>query len=200
MRSLTKQLQTPSAQSGVALVVSLIFLLILTLLGLSSSNVSVLQERMASNVSEYNIAFQRAEATIREIENELRQVNPNVANIYEWGDIGELINVNTGVNDCSLEANFGDDWSGTDAQLGSSAIEWQTAPLTTNEYIVIELSQYADSAANPRISCRQEQGLTFENGVSAEGEYYLILARAYGPGDESRRAQAVIQSVFWWPR
>lgn len=182
------------SQAGIALVISLIFLLILTLLGLSSSNVSVLQERMASNVSEYNIAFQRAEATVREVESDLRQVSPSLTNIVSWGDVPELSNAVGGVNDCTLEANFGDQWD----TLGPN-INWATAPATGNNYLVIDLSQYVDSAGNPRISCRPEQGLTFENGVSADGRYYLVLAQAFGPGDQNRRAQAVVQSIFWWP-
>jgi len=49
-------------QSGAALVVSLIILLLLTVLAISASNTSSLQERMAFNAQENNIAFQTAES------------------------------------------------------------------------------------------------------------------------------------------
>ncbi|NQD91985.1 hypothetical protein HP532_04875 [Pseudomonas sp. CrR25] len=49
-------------QHGAALVVSLIILLLLTVLAISASNTSSLQERMAFNAQENNIAFQTAES------------------------------------------------------------------------------------------------------------------------------------------
>ena len=54
-----------SHQRGAALFVALMFLIILTVVGLSAANVSVMQERMAGNVRETNEAFQEAEATLR---------------------------------------------------------------------------------------------------------------------------------------
>lgn len=52
-------------QSGVVLVVSLIMLLLLTIVGLSSSQVISLEEKMASNAKDHNLAFQAAEDALR---------------------------------------------------------------------------------------------------------------------------------------
>ena len=49
-------------QAGAALVVSLIFLLIMTILALSMSQTTTLEERMAGNARDANSAFQGAEA------------------------------------------------------------------------------------------------------------------------------------------
>lgn len=54
-----------SAQSGMALIVSLVFLLLLTLLGISSMQNANLQEKMAGSVSLRNLSFQTAEAVLR---------------------------------------------------------------------------------------------------------------------------------------
>ncbi|NWL79228.1 hypothetical protein DM872_20470 [Pseudomonas taiwanensis] len=51
-------------QRGVALFVSLILLLLLTLLAISAANLSSLQEKMAYNAQENNIAFQTSESGI----------------------------------------------------------------------------------------------------------------------------------------
>ena len=50
--------QTVHNQQGAALVVSLFMLLILTLIGVSGMQGTVLQERMASNTKDRSIAFQ----------------------------------------------------------------------------------------------------------------------------------------------
>jgi type IV pilus assembly protein PilX len=52
-------------QKGVVLLVSLLFLLLLTLLGVSSMQNATLQEKMASSVTVRNQSFQSAEATLR---------------------------------------------------------------------------------------------------------------------------------------
>lgn len=49
-------------QSGAALITALIFLVILTMLALTSMNTNTLEERMAANSQEVNRAFQAAES------------------------------------------------------------------------------------------------------------------------------------------
>ncbi|MBF6041867.1 MULTISPECIES: PilX N-terminal domain-containing pilus assembly protein [Pseudomonas] len=56
---------TSQAQRGMALLVSLVFLLLLTLIGLSSMQNATLQEKMAGSVSLRNQSFQGAEAALR---------------------------------------------------------------------------------------------------------------------------------------
>lgn len=55
-------------QSGAALIVALIFLLLMTLLSTSSMRNSTMQERMAGNMRDWNIGFQGAEASLRFVE------------------------------------------------------------------------------------------------------------------------------------
>lgn len=52
-------------QRGMALLVSLVFLLLLTLIGLSSMQSATLQEKMTSSVMQRNQSFQVAEAALR---------------------------------------------------------------------------------------------------------------------------------------
>ena len=56
---------TPPAQRGMALLVSLVFLLLLTLIGLSSMQNATLQEKMAASVTLRNQSFQGAESALR---------------------------------------------------------------------------------------------------------------------------------------
>lgn len=56
------------SQRGAALITSLLFLLVLSLLGLVSMQSSLLEERMAGNMNNRNMAFQAAEAALRDAE------------------------------------------------------------------------------------------------------------------------------------
>lgn len=55
-------------QSGVVLIISLVMLVLLTLLGITSMQVNGLEEKMAGNNKDKNIAFQAAEAALRDAE------------------------------------------------------------------------------------------------------------------------------------
>jgi type IV pilus assembly protein PilX len=56
----------PVRQSGAVLIVSLIILVVLTLLGITAMNTTVLQQRMASNTQERVHAFQAAETGLNQ--------------------------------------------------------------------------------------------------------------------------------------
>lgn len=56
----------PRRQGGAALIVSLIFLVLLTLLGVTIASNNTLQERMAGNTRQRDLAFQQAEIGLRE--------------------------------------------------------------------------------------------------------------------------------------
>ncbi len=54
----------PERQQGVALIVALIFLLLMNILAVTALGTTTLEERMASNMSDKNIAFQAAESAL----------------------------------------------------------------------------------------------------------------------------------------
>lgn len=60
-------------QTGAALYVSLIMLILMTLIGVIAMQVAGLQERMSANYQASNMAFQNAEADAREQENQLEE-------------------------------------------------------------------------------------------------------------------------------
>lgn len=61
------------AQQGAALVIALIFLLILTIVGVTSMQSTTLEEKMAGNVRDRELGFQAAEAALRDGEEFLQQ-------------------------------------------------------------------------------------------------------------------------------
>lgn len=76
-------------QSGVVLVISLIILLLLTILGVTAMQVNGLEEKMAGNSRDQNIAFQAAESALVEAEKFILN-NPTDEVITYNGDNGLL--------------------------------------------------------------------------------------------------------------
>lgn len=62
----------PTSQSGAVLLVALVMLLLLTILGAAAMRDTNLQERMAGNMRDHNLAFQAAEAALRFAEQEVK--------------------------------------------------------------------------------------------------------------------------------
>ncbi len=62
-------------ECGATLIISLIMLLVLTLIGISGMNTSVMQERMAVNSQNSNRSFQAAESTVRSLMDEVYASN-----------------------------------------------------------------------------------------------------------------------------
>lgn len=92
-------------ESGAVLVIGLILLVVLTLLGVQGMRTNVAQERMAFNMRERNLAFQAAEAALRQ---------------------GERQNPNTGFDNDDLPLPDPANWDGTAAAGGGSLAGFST--------------------------------------------------------------------------
>jgi type IV pilus assembly protein PilX len=62
---------TPGRQRGASLLISLIFLVMMAMLGVTVANVTNLEERMAGNTRDRDLALQAAEAALRDAERRL---------------------------------------------------------------------------------------------------------------------------------
>ena len=68
MKAKPKMIKYHKQQSGLALLVGLIILLLLSIIMITAMRVSATQEKMAGNAHNQNIAFQAAESALREAE------------------------------------------------------------------------------------------------------------------------------------
>jgi type IV pilus assembly protein PilX len=68
----TSRINAVSRERGAALVIALLMLLVMTVLGIAAMQVTRLEERMAGNSRDINLAFQGAEAGLRDSEERLR--------------------------------------------------------------------------------------------------------------------------------
>lgn len=81
-------------QRGAVLIISLIFLLVLTLIGVSAMQGTTMQERMSANMQDRNVAFQASEAALRAGEDWLQQneykehsTTPRLSNPGQWDGV-----------------------------------------------------------------------------------------------------------------
>jgi len=99
-------------QEGIALVIALIFLLLLTIIGVTAMNNATVQERMAGNARDRNVAFQVTERTLREAEQEITTgVSATQGYVYDQGDGPEEQGFecgDSGVVDASFTGPSGD--------------------------------------------------------------------------------------------
>ena len=66
MRKIPHSISSAKGQSGAVLIVSLIMLLLMTIIGVTAMQGTVVQERMAGNLRDKDVAFQSAELALRD--------------------------------------------------------------------------------------------------------------------------------------
>ena len=114
--------QSFQKQRGAALILSLILLLVMTLLALSSTRTATMEEKMANNMRDINLAFEAAESGLREAETWIEQQTTDPARsngnafVYKAGALPNLAN-----RDHAWWTSA--DHTATYGEAGSSALE-----------------------------------------------------------------------------
>lgn len=70
---------SPVRQRGIVLVIGMIFLLVLTIIGVTSLRTTTLEQRMAGNMQQRTLAFQDAEARISVLLNDLNALQTSLS-------------------------------------------------------------------------------------------------------------------------
>lgn len=171
-------------QKGAVLVVALILLLVLTLVGVAGMQDTTLQEKMAGNMQDRNLAFQAAEAALRAGEVELQAaVLPAFNNT--GGLITETYSFPSGGTTYTLQAG--------------SAAYWEKFPWANNSRSYgVDLSNVG---ARPRyvlekipvVTAPQGESQVFDSGGIAELESYRVTAMGTGG---SADAVVILQSTY----
>lgn len=82
-----------SGQQGWTLIVSVIFLFILAMLGLAAMQGATLEEKMAGNQRDRNVAFEAAEAALRDAEQDILAS-------------GRIVGATGFISDCNSDSNY----------------------------------------------------------------------------------------------
>lgn len=99
---------TYARQDGAALPVGLVFLLVLTIFGISSMSTTLLEEKMSANVQEQNRSFQSAETGATRKFTEIVQTIGDTANLGVKGDCDTTSGTASDANDTTPECTVTD--------------------------------------------------------------------------------------------
>jgi len=168
-----------SKQSGSVLIISLIIMVVLTILGVSGMKSAVLEEKMAGNLRDSQLAFQAAEATLREAE---QYIDNNIVSITNFDTNGSDGLYNKSQKKLWDQIN----WDSNDS-LEFGSFSTNSAINTPPRYII----QHVTSQINSVDTLNMDN---YGQGIGAgRVEMFLITARAIG---NSGNAVVMLQSTY----
>jgi type IV pilus assembly protein PilX len=169
-------------QRGVALFISLVLLLILTILGVSAVQTTSLEERMARNSNDWLLAFQAAESALRDAEDFIETVTATAPfttagtnGLWEVSGVGE-------VDRWEVEGN----WTGggsVEAPTDVRAVPTQPAPRYMIEHMATLI----------RDENAYQVGDPYLGGTADRVEIFRVTALGTGG---SPNAQVMLQSTY----
>jgi type IV pilus assembly protein PilX len=162
---MTMTSQLANKQQGLALVVSLIMLLLMTLLAVNSMQTTVLEEKMAGNYKDRNMAFQSAESGLRAGEDYLRDTA--ALPIFDGATAGLYQPTITGQARWNLI-----DWS----QAGQVRAYVGSIDSYGGAQLLADLPNYIIEEMQPVLS----EGASLEVGTALENRYYRVTSQAVG--------------------
>jgi type IV pilus assembly protein PilX len=164
---------TPARQQGMALVMGLIILLVMTLISVSAMRSTLMQERMAGSFQGQQLSFQAAEAALQKAKRDL-------------GD-GTLPNFGQGGFYLRGDASHGPppDWADPDAPITGKPVETYSQAVSD------------DVARDPQYAIVRLPGSCTEGAINASGKVdrnaFRVMTRGFGASENS---QTVLESYY----
>ena len=154
----------PDKQHGATLIIALVFMTALTLLGATAAQNSSLEERMASNMQNRNLAFQAAEAALTYVQLNL-STGANIRSLNFTGTSPGLRTYNSLLADnATYWSTFA--WSSTTARTPVGTI----TGVASQPFYVVEKMPNNGAEEFYRVTAR---------GVGADVNAVVILQAAY---------------------
>jgi len=175
-------------QSGMSLFPAMMFLLVLAILGVAALNSTLMQEKMAGNTRDSNVAFQAAEAALRDAEADVAQ---NVTS-------GTVFSSTCATGLCTPPST----WPTPTSLDISKLVDWTNAETRRVYGSRTGAASLPDVAAQPLYVIEKLSSLSVAPGNSvgigiappgSGGAAYRLTVLATGLRDETR---VVLQSTF----
>lgn len=177
-------------QSGLALVVSLILLVVITLLGLAAVGTTTVQQKLSANFYDRELAFQSAEAALRVAETVITaSPTPTTAPIYDCSAAGGNVCLDNPFHDTNVPT--ADIQSVSTSAFNAGAILGNNQP----QYVVEYLGNFPlpNAARNPR---QLSNSFGYDNAPPPPtANFYRITVRS-GPANVGDRASVMLQTLF----
>ena len=200
-RSPARTITARRRERGTVLIVALMFLIVLTLLGLATMNSTTLEEKMAGSSRDYNAALQAAESALRDAEADLKGSGAVVGRTIAITSFPIDLIGGTTPRGCNTTGLCVVDLETTQLYASSTYVDWSSSATSTVRYgtytgattlagvsspprYMMELMQFADGKNKERVT-----------GASASTDFYYvrITARAWGANSTT---QVTLQEVF----
>jgi type IV pilus assembly protein PilX len=185
-------------QRGMALVISLVLLVVVTLVGLAGMRGTILQERMAGGAYDRETAFQAAEAAL------MLGARDFISNRQAWLD---KIDDNSSALDCSGRScpsnPSGEISNALWASVSTGTTESDFTAIDTNnppQYVVQTMGNCSSTGAGGGFTGTTDQNEGGPGGsqLNNQGTCYRITARALDPtaAINAERAQVLLQATY----
>lgn len=179
----------PTSQRGVALVVALVLLVLVTLVGLAAIRGTTMQQKMTSNFYDRELGFQSAEAAIRAADTAILTNAAAIARNCGQGGVTCLANPFT---DSALPANsIQTVVSGTAAGQFDPGLLGATQP----QYVIENMGAYPDPNSNTGFGQTATAAQYGAQGVSTTAIYYRVTARSGDPAVLGDRSVVTLQAM-----
>jgi type IV pilus assembly protein PilX len=177
-------------QRGVALAVALILLLVVTLVGLVAIHGTILQQKLASNLYDRQLAFQATEAAMRVA---AARIATNPSDIARNCSTGGVICQANPFTDPNLSAS-----KIVTVPVGSGAGLFQTSSLLVGQpqYVIENLGNWYDPSSGTGFNQSANSHQYDAQGSSTTSVYYRITARSGDPTQAKDRAIVTLQAVI----
>ncbi len=165
-------------QTGAVLIISMIILLIMTLIGVTAMNTTTLEEKMAGNSADVNLAFQAAEAALRDGEQNLISTQPSEPATCSSAPCNFWQ-----INSSAISGLSGRDqgwWAGHGLEYGASGTK-DLALVKSDPYYIVEYMDYR--ADNKDVGY----------GIPAGATIYRVTASGTGGADTT---QVILQTTY----
>jgi type IV pilus assembly protein PilX len=179
-------LKQRTGQRGAALVVALLLLVVITLVGLAAVRGTIMQQKMAGNMYDRQIAFQSAEAAMRAA---AASIPTSPGNIARNCQSASVICLSNPFNDPNLPA-------GSIKNLGTADYTAGTLATGQPQYVIENMGNFQDASANTGFNQSANSHNYGVNGGSMSNIYYRVTARSGDPTKVGDRAVVVLQAMI----
>ena len=172
-------------QRGAALIVSLIILMAMSIVGVGMMQTSTLEERMAANVGDSNLAFQRAELALRTAEDLIESEADFIARYGGDNTDSDALRIEAGATAFAADCSNGRCYTDT---VGGVVQDDKLDAFENGNYYSVAVP---DAVVDPRylieFSCQNVVGSS--NCVYV----YTIMARGFGNNGSS---QVTLEEIY----
>ena len=177
-------------QSGAALPVALVMLLISTIIGLSSMRSATQQEKISSNLYDRSLAYQAAEAALRAAETAI--VDGKISNIIACTEVVNTDDVCSSIPPVTFTST-NTDWKDADVALPENQELLNTGK---PQYYIQNLGSTGGLAELGSERSANDDAYESMGKAASGATLYRITARSSNPEDSKNRALVVLQATI----